>query len=118
MCPPCDKTSQAIFGLPIIRNRQLTSRNRIGLLAKNVLTVPRRARDVAALGRSFHGAIKAKCEDMMRQSDKVSLLNAAIVGAAKLLLIIFAILGVIDYSVVGPLIGVDPAYVAPLLGAC
>ena len=54
----------------------------------------------------------------MRQSDKVSLLNAAIAGAAKLLLIIFAILGVIDYSVVGPLIGVDPAYVAPLLGAC
>lgn len=55
----------------------------------------------------------------MQQSEKVSLLNAAIVGAGKLLLIVFAILGVIDYSVVGPLIGVEPAQVAPLIGgAC
>lgn len=91
----------------------------IVLPAKNVLIAPRRARDVAAQGRSFHGARKAKSEEMMHQSEKASLLNAAIAGAGKLLLIAFAILGVIDYSVVGPLIGVDPAQVsAPIGGAC
>lgn len=71
---------------------------------------------MAAQGRSFHGAKKAKSEDMMRQSEKVSLLNAAIVGAGKLLLICFAILGVIDYSVVGPLIGIDPVPVSTFIG--
>lgn len=55
----------------------------------------------------------------MQQSEKASLLNAAIVGAGKLLLIVFAILGVIDYSVVGPLIGVDPVKVSTVIGgAC
>ena len=74
---------------------------------------------MAAQGRSFHGAKKAKSEDMMNQSEKVSLLNAAIVGAGKLLLIVFAILGVIDYSVVGPLLGVDPVQVSTVIGgAC
>ena len=78
-----------------------------------------RARGVAAQGRSSHGAKKAKSEDKMHQSEKSRLLNAAIVGAARLLLVFFAILGVIDYSVVGPLIGVDPVQVPAFnLGAC
>ena len=77
----------------------------------------KRARDVAALGRSFHGAKKANCEDMMQQSDKVRLLNAAFVGAGKLLLIGFALLGVIDYSAIGPLIGVDPLTVPAPVGS-
>ena len=55
----------------------------------------------------------------MQQSEKVSLLNAAIVGAGKLLLILFALLGVIDYSAIGPIIGLDPLQVSAfMVGPC
>lgn len=110
---------RATFSHPIIHNRRLTRRLRIGLRARNVLTARKRARDVAGQGRLFLGAKKADFEVIMQQSEKVSLLNAAMVGAGKLLLIVFALFGVIDYSAVGPLIGIEPAQVpAFMVGAC
>lgn len=56
---------------------------------------------------------------MSLPDQKRELLSRAVVGAGKVLLIVFAVFGVLDYSVIGPIIGVDPMQVpAFMVGAC